>query len=311
MKVVITGCNGFIGTLLYERLHSEFELFGVDLPGPGKFPARQVYGWDELDRLPEADAYIHLAGKAHDTRNTAKEAVYFEINLGLTQKIYHHFSTTHARKFIFFSTVKAVADVVECSELTEEQPAAPRTPYGRSKLAAEQFLLENDAPGRQLFILRPCMIHGPGNKGNLNLLYRMVSRGIPWPLGSFTNQRSFVSSDNLVFAIRGLLEKPVPPGIYQVADDQPLSTNELITLMADSLGRKPRIWHLSPPLIRRAARWGDWLKLPLNSERLHKLTENYVVSNRKLKNALGVSQMPVGASEGMRHTLASFKAMTE
>ncbi len=306
MRVVITGCNGFVGSLLYDSLHRDFELFGVDIPGEGSFPANKVFGWDELHLLPAANAYIHLAGKAHDTRNTAQENEYFAINLGLTQTIFDHFLTTNAQKFIFFSTVKAAADTVDGSVLTEEWPVTPGTPYGRSKLAAERYLLGIDPPDRQLYILRPCMIHGLGNKGNLNLLYRMVRHGVPWPLGKFINQRSFVASGNLVFTIRALLERPVAPGIYQVADDQPLSTNELITLIAGSMGRKPRIWNLSPQLIRTLAKLGDWLFLPLTSERLHKLTSNYVVSNQKLKTALEITHMPIDAREGMKVTLRGF-----
>ena len=60
------------------------------------------------------------------------------------------------------------------------------------------------------------MIHGPGNKGNLNLLYNVVKKGIPWPLGDFENRRSFTSIDNLCYVIEGLLTKEVPTGIYHM-----------------------------------------------------------------------------------------------
>lgn len=97
------------------------------------------------------------------------------------------------------------------------------------------------------------------------------------------------------------------PGVYQVADDEELSTNELIRLMAGSLGKRARIWHVPAGLIRLAARFGDLLHLPLNSERLRKLTESYVVSNAKIKTALGWERMPVRAEEGLRKTLESFR----
>ncbi|MBV5342376.1 nucleoside-diphosphate-sugar epimerase, partial [bacterium] len=95
---------------------------------------------------------------------------------------------------------------------------------------------------RGLYILRPCMIHGPGNKGNLNLLYNVVKRGIPYPLGAFENRRSFCSIDNLSFVINGLIENQVASGIYNVCDDETVSTNELIELISISLGKKSRIW---------------------------------------------------------------------
>ncbi len=106
---------------------------------------------------------------------------------------------------------------------------------------------------KRVYILRPCMIHGPGNKGNLNLLYNIVSKGIPWPLGAFHNQRSFLSISNLEYVIRQLIENDIAPGTYQVADDEPVSTNELIRLVSQSLSRKPRIWKLPPGIIRGAA----------------------------------------------------------
>jgi nucleoside-diphosphate-sugar epimerase len=150
------------------------------------------------------------------------------------------------------------------------------------------------------------MIHGPGNKGNLNLLFKLVSKGIPWPLGAFENRRSFASIENLQFVIQQLVENDIEPGIYQVANDEPLSTNEIIQLIAKSQGRKSCIWNISKKMISLLAKTGDIFHLPLNSERLKKLTESYVVSNQKLKRALGIENMPVSAEEGMNKTLNSF-----
>ena len=75
-------------------------------------------------------------------------------------------------------------------------------------------LKANPYDDKQVYILRPCMIHGSGNKGNLNLLYNVVRKGIPWPLGAFENRRSFTSIDNLCYVVEGLLTKEVGSGIY-------------------------------------------------------------------------------------------------
>jgi nucleoside-diphosphate-sugar epimerase len=150
------------------------------------------------------------------------------------------------------------------------------------------------------------MIHGPENKGNLNLLYNIVSKGIPWPLGNFKNERSYLSIENLCFIIKELIQRQdIPSGVYNVADDIPLSTNEIVKLIAESKGKKARFLHLNKTLIIYLARLGDLLKLPLNSERLKKLTENYVVSNAKIKLALG-KPLPVSSKEGLIKTLKSF-----
>ena len=151
------------------------------------------------------------------------------------------------------------------------------------------------------------MIHGPGNKGNLNLLYSVVSKGIPWPLGAFENRRTFTSIDNLTFVISGLITRDVPSGIYNMGDDEALSTNELIEVICESLGKKARIWKLSKRLMSGVAMVGGWFHLPLNPERLRKLTESYISSNAKIKAALGIEKMPVEARDGLRKTLDAFK----
>ena len=161
--------------------------------------------------------------------------------------------------------------------------------------------------GKKVYIMRPCMIHGPGNKGNLNLLYGVVSKGIPWSLGAFENRRSFTSVENICFAVNGVLTKDVESGIYNMGDDETLSTNELIEEICKSLGKKAHIWRLPKGLMFFVARLGGWLHLPLDSERLRKLTEDYVASNAKIKRALGVARMPVDARAGLMRTLESFK----
>jgi len=141
------------------------------------------------------------------------------------------------------------------------------------------------------------------NKGNLNLLYKMIKKGTPYPLGSFENRRSFTSVDNLCFVIDQLIEKDIASGIYNVGDDESLSTIELITLMAKVMGKPDRIWKCNKSLVQLVAKIGTVFHLPLNTERLQKHTENYVVSNAKLKYALGIENMPVRAEDGFRKTI--------
>jgi len=351
MKVLITGANGFVGSYVSRYLMAQgIECVALDVKGApegGVYAARTT--WDELDTLDFStfDGVIHLAGKAHDTKNTSDPQSYFDINVGLTRRIlekcgnagmrecgnvgeassdqaiqeFAHSRIRALKKFIFFSSVKACADTVE-GVLTEECTPNPQTPYGQSKLEAEALVWRQEVGGRReeealvwrqevggrreeesihsssarvcssirafsYYILRPAMIQGPGNKGNMKLLTQVVKAGIPWPLGAFENKRSFASIEHVARVVEALLTKAVEPGIYQVADDEPLSTNQLIEQIAASLGKKPRIWKLPRGLMRGVARVGDFLHLPLNSERLKKLTESYVVSNAKLRKALG------------------------
>ncbi len=316
MKILITGIHGFVGSNLVEALKQRHEIYGLDIVAPEKEGVIKTYSWDELDNglVPDVEAVIHLAGKAHDTKNKSAADVYFKVNTDLTKKIFDYFSGHPSiKKFIFFSSVKAAVDKVPGDVLTEDVTPCPVGPYGESKVRAEEYIQQclNDEQaiysGRDVVILRPCMIHGPGNKGNLNLLYGFVKKNLPWPLGAFENHRTFTSVDNLTFVISGLLDKSVESGIYNMADDEALSTNELIEVMCAAMGKKAHVWRISKGFIRMAAGMGDVLHLPLNTFRLTKLTENYVVSNAKIKRALGISAMPVDARDGLTRTIKSFQ----
>lgn len=309
MRILITGIHGFVGTNLVKSLKGQHTLYGLDIITPSKEGVVRTYSWNDLEQrvIPEIDVIIHLAGKAHDTKNQSKAEAYFQVNTELTKKIYDYFLHSPAQKFIFFSSVKAAADMVPGEILTESIVPNPVGPYGESKIRAEVYIQSKWPDNKSVYILRPCMIHGPGNKGNLNLLYQVVNKGIPWPLGSFENRRSFTSIGNLCFVIEGLISKPVPSGIYHIGDDEALSTNELIEITCEALEQKAHIWHINKGLMKLIARLGGILRLPLNPERLRKLTENYVVSNTKIKSALGIRQMPIRAKDGLILTIRSFK----
>ena len=344
MNILITGIHGFVGSNLVVALKEHHSLYGLDIVAPEKEGVVKTFAWKDLEttsfpmqQLLKFDAIIHLAGKAHDTKNQSASQVYFDINTGLTQKIFDFFLESSAKKFIFFSSVKAAADSVVGDMLTEDVIPTPVGPYGESKIAAESYIKEHfilpttssgylpplNSPvnrgkttspeeenvrysDKRVYILRPCMIHGPGNKGNLNLLYNVVKKGIPWPLGDFENKRSFTSIDNLCYVVEGLLTKDVASGIYHMGDDEALSTNELIALMCEAMGKEPHIWKMNRKMMEGCAGLGTLLHLPLNTERLRKLTENYVVSNEKIKLALGIDRMPVRAADGIMKTIRSF-----
>lgn len=300
MTVLITGASGFVGRHMQKYLEEEkHEVRSLSL---------RSEGWQQQTFF-DAEVVIHLAGKAHDTSNTSSDAEYFKVNRDLTIELFNSFLESHSRDFFYFSSVKAAADTVD-GALTEDMEEEPFTPYGKSKLEAEKYILSQTIPaGKRVFIIRPCMMHGPENKGNLNLLYKVVEKAIPWPLAAFQNQRSFLSIDNLNYIIRRLIEdENIKSGVYNVADDESLSTNELVSLISKTLNRKPRLWHIPPGLIKAVVKIGDVVPLPLNSERLQKLTESYVVSNTKIKQALGLEKLPLSAKEGLEKTIRSFKS---
>lgn len=298
MNILLTGSSGFVG----RNLLSYFESKAI------KANSLSLRNNDWLQYFPDnCKAIIHLAGKAHDTKNTNAAEEYFKVNTKLTIELFDSFLQSKTQDFIFFSSVKAVADRV-ATILEESESPSPQTPYGQSKLEAEKYILAQSLPkGKRVFILRPCMIHGMGNKGNLNLLYNIVKKGIPWPLASFQNQRSFLSIENLEYVIYRLIQDDsISGGIYNIADDDAISTNELIHIIGEVTQSKSIIWNIPTRLIKAIAQTGDLLRLPLNSERLKKLTENYIVDNSKIKAALKIDRLPVSARDGLVKTLKTF-----
>jgi nucleoside-diphosphate-sugar epimerase len=289
--IYLTGSSGFVGT--------SFKNFWIR-------DKVCVSSRGKESNIDDVEVVIHLAGKAHDLKNTSTPDDYYQVNTELTKEVFNAFLVSDANVFITLSSVKAVADEVE-GVLTEDQGPNPITHYGKSKLLAEQYIFSKEIPeGKRVYVLRPCMIHGSGNKGNLNLLFKLASKNIPWPLGTFENKRSFCSIDNLMFVFKELIERDdILSGIYNIADDKPLSTNELIGLIAQSQNRKPKVWNFSKKFIEGVASIGDKLHLPLNTERLQKLTSSYVVSNAKIKAAIG-KPLPVSSREGLLKTFKSF-----
>lgn len=299
-KIIITGSTGFVGNNLSKYLVNKgIEIAEVNREMLSKLSSAPL-------NLNHDDVLVHLAGKAHDLKKTMDPSAYYTVNYQLTADLYDAFLRSDAKKFIFVSSVKASADTVD-GILTEEEIPNPLTDYGKSKLQAEDYIRSQPLPdGKTYYILRPCMIHGPGNKGNLNLLFKFVQKGIPYPLASFTNKRSFLSVENLCFVITELINQNIPSGIYNVADDQALSTNEVVSLLANASGKEARLWRIPVVCVKALARIGDLFKLPITSERLSKLTENYIVSNKKIKSEIG-KELPRSSVEGLTITAVSFK----
>lgn len=291
-SIYLTGSNGFVGINIFKHFENIYTLSKFERDSTIKITQNIV---------------IHLAGKAHDVKNTSHPQEYYIANTELTKELFDKFLESNASVFITLSSVKAAADELDVV-LTEDHLPNPITHYGKSKLFAEEYILSKKIPaGKRVYILRPCMIHGPGNKGNLNLLYKIVSMGLPWPLGVFANKRSFCSIDNLCFIINELIQNDqIPSGIYNIADDDAISTSELINLISESIGKKAIIWNIPQSLIKTLSKYGDILRLPLNTERLNKLTETYLVSNKKIISAIKKS-LPLTAKEGLIKTFNSFK----
>jgi nucleoside-diphosphate-sugar epimerase len=308
MKILIVGSTGFVGGNFLEFLKTQREIEVHTLDRTKNSNSNVIsHSWKDLSdlHLNEVSKVFYFAGKAHDLKKTSNDQEYFDINVGLLQQFLDAADKQSFKgKLVFLSSVKAIADIVG-GELTEADIPNPITAYGKSKLEAEQLLLASNF-GDDCYILRPCMIHGKGNKGNLNQLFSFVKKGIPNILASYINERSLLSVDNLIFVFHKVIRNELAPNIYQVSDDGLISTNEIMELIGDTIGKK--VIKLSTPkfLVGILAKFGNVLPLPINSDRLQKLTENYRVSNRKLVKALG-ENLPISLKEGLKITIQSFE----
>ena len=107
--------------------------------------------------------------------------------------------------------------------------------------------------------------------------------------------------------IKEILEnRNIASGVYNFADDEGLSTNDLVRIISLTLERNNRSISIPKSIINGIARIGDIVNFPLNSETVQKLTENYMVSNEKIKSAIGIEKLPFSAEQGLQKTIKSF-----
>ena len=312
-RILITGVTGFVGTSLvhYFKGNEAVSIVGYSRDvqkAKEKFADYDIHFIAQLtaETIDEnnIDTIIHLAGIAHDLSDKFKRQDYQHVNYQLTKELHEEFVKSKANSFVFLSSIKAVVDHAD-TMINEDFVPNPSSEYGISKKHAEEYLFEHQQKGKEYFILRPCMIHGAGNKGNLNLLYKFVKSGIPYPLGAFENQRSFLSIDNFCFTIQNIIDEKLKSGTYLLSDNDPVSTHDLVKLIGKGMDKKVMILRLPKAIIWGLARIGSWIHAPLNIKTVAKLSENMVVSNQKLLLNLE-DKLPDSAIEGLRKTIKSF-----
>ena len=298
----ITGVSGFVGSHLVNYFQNkDYIIYGNSRQSKSELTGVKLVSDYAASTLRElrVNSFIHLAGIAHDLSGSYKPEDYYTVNLEGTKKAVHEFLQSDAIHFIFVSSIKAACDTATVPA-EEAMPTTPQTDYGKSKRLAEEYILSLPWPAdKKYYILRPCMMHGTGNKGNLNTLYKYTKIGLPFLFGSFRNQRSFHSIENFSYVAEQLITSDIPSGIYHLADDGYLSTTELYELMCHTLKIKQRVWNIPAKWIRLVASLAGKQKM------ISKLTENMMVSNQKIKSVLP-SPLPVGLKEGLIKTINSF-----
>lgn len=243
MNILITGAGGFIGRELVNVLKkTNHHLFLCVKKETKKYVSKNVKIIFEGDLLStnlyqltkKIDIIIHCAGLAHNLSNKDHTS-YLESNTTLTYNLATAGKKNNIKKFIFLSTAGIHADnPARGKKITEHLHISTKTPYTKSKLQAENLLLNTFKNSNiDLFNLRPPAVYGRGVKGNLKILNTFIKNKLPLPLGSFNNKRSYISIENLIDSIATCIDfKGVICDSFLISDDIDLSTEELIKLLA-------------------------------------------------------------------------------
>lgn len=266
MKILVTGANGFIGTQLSETLaksgHQVCDTarsIAANRSTTREMTTCDLESADNLDHLTTGcDAIVHLAGRAHvmSDNPATSESLYVSANVDVTRRLAQSAARTGVKRMILMSSVKVNGESTSIdTPFTSRDIPNPRDPYGRSKALAEKALWDvASTSGLEGVVIRPPLVYGPGVRANFASLIGIVDRGIPLPLGSIQNKRSFVSVDNLIDCITTALQSSNAAGqTFLVSDGQDLSTPELIRAIASALHKSPLLFPFPPTLLKLAA----------------------------------------------------------
>ena len=254
MKVVVTGSNGFIGKPLCHLLREHGHVVkSIVRDNPHKDDIAVgdislVDHWSEL--FYGYDAVVHLAALVHEQKPSST-SLYDKINTYTVETLMHAAAQVGVKRFVFLSTA-AVYNNHCVSPYKETDVPSPATDYGRSKLNAE-YLITRFCKSSQLTstVFRPPMVYGPNAKANFKALVKLVDSGMPLPLASIANMRSFIYVENLAHIIEACLhQRAMENEIFNVSDLHDLSTTELVQMIAKHLGKKERLFHFPSGMMR-------------------------------------------------------------
>ena len=316
-RVLVTGASGFVGGYLCpELLNSGWSVRAVvrttEAAGRLSRGVEPLYvpeigsetDWEE--GLEGIDVVAHLAGRAHVTKEEAANPLdaYREINVGGTRRLAEACAGAGVRRLVFVSSVKAVGEGIQVA-YDEETPRWPEDAYGMSKMEAEDALaVVSTRTSLDTVVLRPPLVYGPGVKANFRMLMRLVKRGMPLPLGMVRNERSMVYVRNLTAAVSSCLKHPAAAGeTFFVADEESLSTRELVLRMGRLMKRPTRLVPVPEPLLRLGGR------LTGRSGQVDRLAGSLTVSTAKIRCLLGWSPR-YSLNDGLRETVDWYVART-
>ena len=242
MKVLVIGGSGFIGGRLIERLLADgHQVTNFDLNPAASATVDTVIG-DITDAAAVAgaaaghDVLVNLAAEHRDDVRPLSR--YDLVNVDGSANVIAAAVEHRIRSLVFTSSVAVYG--LDADDPSETSPTAPFNDYGRTKLAAEALYKEWAAadPERGLLIVRPCVVFGEANRGNVYNLIKQIAAGRFVRVGDGSNRKSMAYVGNLVEFVAGRL--PVPPGVtlFNYADKPDLTTKELVDVVEQALGKR-------------------------------------------------------------------------
>ena len=297
-RILVTGASGFIGERFCSYLQEQSTQVRI-LSHQHRSISSDYFLLDlakdscPVELCSGIETVFHLAGKAHALAENQQDAnEYFQINTEGTRKLLEAAKQAGVQKFIYFSSVKAVGDS-DIQPMDESVASLADTPYGQSKYAAEQLVLHGGYVPHPV-VIRPSMVYGATEKGNLPQMIKAVAKGLFPPLPETKNRRSMVYVDDVVNAAILAAECPQAAGqIYIVTERQSYSTRQLYDWIREALGKQPVDWSVPYPLLDVLAKSGDVIgalsrrRFPLDSDALQKLTGSAWYSSAKIERELG------------------------
>ncbi|MEM9162081.1 MAG: NAD-dependent epimerase/dehydratase family protein [Cyanobacteria bacterium P01_F01_bin.4] len=318
--VLVTGATGFIGGHLLPVLSQECGKIVAAVRSEDGQPFEASVRWvvvGEIDgqtdwqaALEGVDTVVHLAARAHQIKDTSAdpEGDFQRVNVQGTANLVRQCVEHGVKHFVFISSIGAMA-TLSATQLTVDAPCHPDTPYGRSKFDAEKAVIELAGDAMTWTILRPTLVYGAGNPGNMERLIKLVDKGLPLPFGAIENRRSFIYVGNLVDIIVRVMTHPHAINqVFLASDGEDLSTPALIRALAECVDKPCQLLKISPGVLRLGGRLGDGLQavlgrpIGLNSETMERLLGSLFVDNSQLRSRLDW-QPPYSLATGLQRTL--------
>lgn len=313
--VLVTGATGFIGRVLARELSHR----GIAVSCATRSKSvitdscqRQIAvgevgaTTDWHSALEGVDTVIHLVARAHILKETSVNptADFEAVNHHGTRRLAECAVTAGVKRLVYVSSIGVNGDRTQGSDVFSELSAInPHNAYAQSKLEAEKALAEVAmSTGLEVVTLRPPLVYGPNNPGNFMRLLRLIDRGVPLPLASIKNRRSFIFVENLVDLLITAAFRPAAAGqLYLVSDNEHISTPQLIKQLARLMARPARLWPFPSRGLKLAS------KIIGREGEIDRLVGSLIIDNRKTLNQLKW-RPPFTLLQGLEKTVSWYRS---